>query len=173
MQWVIKDQRVSRLKLRLGSNGGAGQPTNRGIERCTGTYVALADGDDYMDRTMLQKLVREAESRRLDLTLCNFQKVDANLKKIRAYDQKSWNSLVKNQQGADGGSSWNKNLLVSRKHADLFRISPVPWRKLYRREFIESNNIRFPEGDYVFEDNAFHWYNIMHAKRIGLVDEVS
>ncbi len=33
-------------------------------------------------------------------------------------------------------------------------ISVTPYNKLYRRSFIEKNNIRFPEK-YIFEDEVF------------------
>ncbi|WP_458789856.1 hypothetical protein [Yoonia sp. MH D7] len=33
----------------------------------------------------------------------------------------------------------------------------VPWRKFYRTEFLRHHRIRFPEGDFFFEDNPFHW----------------
>jgi glycosyltransferase involved in cell wall biosynthesis len=34
-QWEAKDKRIRSLRLPLGTVGGAGQPTNRGIESCS------------------------------------------------------------------------------------------------------------------------------------------
>jgi glycosyltransferase involved in cell wall biosynthesis len=33
-RWEAKDSRIRSLRLMMGTNGGAGQPTNRGIELC-------------------------------------------------------------------------------------------------------------------------------------------
>jgi glycosyltransferase involved in cell wall biosynthesis len=33
-EWEAKDKRIRTLSLHIGTNGGAGQPTNRGIELC-------------------------------------------------------------------------------------------------------------------------------------------
>lgn len=49
----------------------------------------------------------------------------------------------------------------------------VPWRKFYRRDFLERNALRFPEGDFFFEDNPFHWAVCLAADSIGFVDLVT
>ena len=49
-------------------------------------------------------------------------------------------------------------------------ISVTPYNKLYRRSFVEKNNIRFPEK-YIFEDEVFFYNVYLKAKRISLIDE--
>ena len=62
--------------------------------------------------------------------------------------------------------------LQAKSEPNLLRISPVPWRKLYLRQFLEGNKIRFPEGAYFFEDNSFHWNVMLKAKSVSVLDKV-
>ena len=54
---------------------------------------------------------------------------------------------------------------------DMLRFISVPWRKIYRRDLVERLNLRFPVGDYFYEDNPFHWASILGGTRIALVPE--
>ena len=47
----------------------------------------------------------------------------------------------------------------------IFSITVTPWSKIYRRDFIEKQKIRFPEG-LVFDDNVFFWEVLFSAERI-------
>lgn len=55
----------------------------------------------------------------------------------------------------------------------LFQMGPFPWRKIYRRDFIEQNGLSFPEGNWMFEDNPFHWQAVLVAKSFILHDEIT
>ena len=46
-------------------------------------------------------------------------------------------------------------------------MAPFPWRKVYRRDFLERHRIRFPVGDFFFEDNPFHWETTTRAERFN------
>jgi glycosyltransferase involved in cell wall biosynthesis len=165
--WASRDKRIRSLVLPVGTNGGAGQPTNRGIELChnESKYLAFVDGDDYIAPKMYQKMVARAEKDKLDFAVANFKLVyDDPQPKRRPkenYDHKYWAQLV----------SLGKKVLKPSVTENLFRISPVPWRKLYSMDFIRTHQLRFPEGDYVFEDNAFHWLVTIAAQRVGIIDE--
>jgi glycosyltransferase involved in cell wall biosynthesis len=166
--WQARDKRIRSLRLPIGTNGGAGQPTNRGIELCSrkSKYLALVDGDDFIAPTMYEKMVAKAEEKNppLDYVLANFAIIDENLGLVPAYDMHSWGNLT----GGEGEPAF----LKPHKYPKLFSISPVPWRKLYNMDFIQRHRLRFPEGDYFFEDNSFHWVTTLNAQHIGVVDEV-
>ena len=76
-QRAARDSRIRHLRLPVGTNGGAGQPTNRGIEQCKAEsrYLALVDGDDYIGPKMYASMVDMAKRRVLDVVVCNFQLV--------------------------------------------------------------------------------------------------
>ena len=62
--------------------------------------------------------------------------------------------------------------LNDENRAQYLRFIAVPWRKIYRRSLMEENAIRFPVGDYFFEDNPFHWFSLICAESLVLVPEV-
>jgi glycosyltransferase involved in cell wall biosynthesis len=138
-QWELRDERVKSLRFALGTNGGAGQPSNRGIELCSieSKYLAFVDGDDFIAPTMYEKMVAKAEEHNppLDYVLANFAVIDENLELTPNYDQDRWGDLI------------NPIKLTPHKHLKLFHISPVPWRKLYNMDFIRRHQLRFPEGE--------------------------
>jgi len=55
---------------------------------------------------------------------------------------------------------------VSELVPSFFRLSPVPWRKLYSRKFMQKNKLAFSEGDFFFEDEELHWKTFFHASRV-------
>jgi hypothetical protein len=58
------------------------------------------------------------------------------------------------------------------RRKQFLRFIAVPWRKLYRRDLLEGNSIRFPVGDYFYEDNPFHWFAILSASSLVVVPDV-
>jgi hypothetical protein len=52
----------------------------------------------------------------------------------------------------------------------IFFMSVTPWSKLYNRQFIQENNIIFPEG-LIFDDNVFFWDVLFNAQRIVFLNE--
>jgi len=48
----------------------------------------------------------------------------------------------------------------------------VPWRKFYRADFLRAHRLRFPEGDFFFEDNPFHWEVCLAAGSIAFHDRM-
>ena len=128
-EWMERDSRIKAVKMPFGTMGGAGQPTNRGIDMCTGKYLALADGDDFMHVEMYRQMVAKAEKLSLDLTLSSFGTFENTPEKLiieRTYDAKHWNGMIRHCVAKATGS---RGVIKPTKCGRLFRISPVPWRK--------------------------------------------
>ncbi len=156
-----KDPRVRVFALDHNTLGGAGVPSNVGIRAARGEYVAFADSDDYVTKSGLARMVQLAETHDAELIIGDFQTFSDKLKEGgRAYDHAVWNEFPLNTP------------ISAFTHPDLFRLSPVPWRKLYRRSFLQANGILYPEGDYFYEDNPLHWFVLSRAQRVVACDEV-
>ena len=82
-----------------------------------------------------------------------------------AAETKVWQQLVDDQDYGDLVVKPARNL-------EIFQVSAAPWRKMYNRNFLTKNRLHFPEGDYFYEAEAFHWLTTLTAQRIGLVDEI-
>lgn len=165
---IIKqyEERVPNLLLidmPENSPGGSGIPSNVAIERARGEYIGFVDSDDWVEPDMFEKMYSLAKEKNADIAICDFQLFDEIRKELEpAYDRPIWEGLT--------NSKVTRLDPAEQKH--LLKLSPVPWRKIYRRDFVEQHGIRYPEGDYFFEDNPLHWQTLIHARSCVLFDEV-
>ena len=144
--------------------GGAGIPSNIGIRHARGRYVGFLDSDDVAAPEMFAVLLEAAETAKTDLALCSFMTeylADGTL--YAPHDTRRWNRLFELEFAG---------LPLEEQKKLYLRIAPVPWRKLYRREFLLQNGIFFPEGNFFYEDHPFHWFSIVQAERITAVDRM-
>lgn len=169
--WAAEDERIIPVLLPGRSMGGTGIPSNIGIEVCKRhtppyTYIAFADGDDMVEAEFIQKMVTMAEEQQAEVVICDFD--------VGTRDGGS-NSLIK--KAASEQSAW-KGLPKStafdpRQYLEFAALlMPAPWRKMARLDFMLEHNIRFPEGDFFYEDNVMHWLIIAQAKRVAIVPDV-
>ena len=152
------DKRIVPIFLLENSPGGVATAANVGLNHAKGKWVGFADGDDLFEPTMFEKLLSVAESSKADFSVCRFMEFDTKEgKKYEPWD-KFWNTDI-----CDLYKEEQKNIFL--------KLNPVPWRKLYRRDFLDENNIRFKECEYFFEDNSFHWFVTLNAHKVAYVDE--
>ena len=53
---------------------------------------------------------------------------------------------------------------------DVFRLPLGPCNKLYNKSFLDENDIRFPSGNLIYEDNPFFFKIITLAKKISVLN---
>ncbi len=162
LSYAEKDKRIRPILMKHNSPGGVATAANIGLNAARGDWIGFADGDDLFDPTMFQKLLNAAETSDADIAICKFKEYDSN-EQIE-YDpwDPHWNELEKFHE-VDLTNHQNK--------LKFLKLNPVPWRKLYKRDLIEKNNIRFKECNYFFEDNSFHWFVTLSAKKVVFVNE--
>lgn len=162
-EYETRDSRVVFIACEENSVGGVATPANLGLDRATSPLIGFADGDDLYEPTMFERLVTAIESTDSDLAMCKYLLLDDGTGERHAPAEEGRWACLK-------GSV--VDLTDDDARADVLRFIAVPWRKLYRRELLEDNTIRFPVGDYFWEDNPFHWFTVLSAKRLALVPEV-
>ncbi len=159
---AAKDPRIIPVLQETNSVGGVATPANIGLEMASGTFVGFADGDDIYDPAMFGKLVDAAVSEDCALAMCNYYLTDSLTGDLTdPADERRWKDF-----------SGIKSVKLDEKSRKKFlQFIAVPWRKVYRRSLLEENQIRFPVGDFFFEDNPFHWATIIKSNSIALVPE--
>src|SRR6476620_4546872 len=77
------DPRFIPVLLPENSVGGVATAANAGLDRATGSYVGFADGDDFCELMMFEKLLAAAKDTNSDLAMCQYQEVDGGTGKLR------------------------------------------------------------------------------------------
>lgn len=127
------------IRLPHNTNGGAGQPSNIGMESCSDytDYVMFADGDDYMEHDAVQAMLQNAENFNADVVLADFDVVmplpNGTVISEPSYDTQHWAAVPVDIPF---------NIMT---HPRVLRTSPVPWRKMYKRKMLLKHNVKFPE----------------------------
>lgn len=162
IEFCRRHSRFVPVLLAQNSPGGVATAANAGLDRATGRWVCFVDGDDYVEPTMFERLVNAADQAGAELAICDYQEVvDATAERRDPADAHRWAELTESHY-----------LLDVQLRRQFLRFIAVPWRKLYRRDFLEANQIRFPVSDGFYEDNPFHWFAVLSAKSIAVVPEV-
>lgn len=154
---------VEVLPVLLGVNtmGGVGIPANIGLSHALShpgcETVFFVDGDDWLEPTGFRACRQHYETLRPDLLICGYSEFDETARQSRpASDAASWSNLQ---------AALRADFEMQRSFA--LKMNSVPWRKFYSADFLRRTGARFPEGDYFFEDNPFHWEVCLKAATIG------
>ena len=122
-----------KIKTLRVENGGQGRARNFGIEMAKGEYLGFVDSDDWVERTMYEKLLERAWDTDADLVYCDF---------MGRYDDgrtEYLSAALQDNKMSAAGSSCNK---------------------IFRRELV--GDVRFPVGLW-YEDFSFSAMMLMKA----------
>lgn len=133
---IIKEyqKKDKRIKLLNKENGGQASARNLGLEHAKGEYIAFLDSDDYVKENMYETLYNRAKKDNLDIVICNNYLVYKD-------------SLVENNPGITN----KKEKIISPR--EYITLSPSPWNKIIRHEYLNQEKFKFPEG-IIYEDLA-------------------
>ncbi len=161
-EYAARDERIVPVLLGTNSPGGVATAANAGLDRATSPWVGFADGDDVFEPQAFERLVWAATAHDADLAMGDYREfTDGSRELLLPADERRWADL---DEGAYPLTEENTHRFL--------RFVAVPWRKLYRRALLEEHHIRFPVGDYFFEDNPFHWFCLLQANSIAVVPDV-
>ena len=157
-EYAKKDSRIIAIHK---ENGGYGHTCNVGLERATGEYISIIEPDDYIDTNMFMYLHDEALRNNADIVK---------------------SAYIANYLGKEGArqvySPNNKEFDVPKKvftlkeYPQFMLIHPSVWSCIYKREFLNKNNIRFVEAPGAgWTDNPFQVQTMCLAERIFYVDK--
>lgn len=155
------DPNVCLQPVCLGTNtmGGVGIPANIGMSIATRDFVFFVDGDDWIIPDSFNRARAQIMLTPADILIVNYLVFDESKQtSSRPADDGLWHDLV------------HTGTIETLRLQALSMIS-VPWRKFYRRGFLQEQRLRFPEGDFFYEDNPFHWAVCLSARSIRFLDE--
>ena len=153
---------VDAVVIELGVHtwGGLGIAANIGLQQATGDTLFFVDAHGWVDAAGFLASRHRLEARPADFLLCNFQEYDHRAKRFRAAgDDHLWAAL---SLDAD----------PTQRRASALAFLPTPWRAFYSRSFLDRTGLKFPEGDFFFEEHPFHWELCLAAERFGFSNQV-
>ena len=120
------------IKVFSQENKGAGPALNKCIEEATGEYIAFLDADDiYVDDDALERMYNYAAENDADMVAGNLKFVegeDYNIVDSHHYKRKLYKYCDKEE-------------IIS---PDNYGIPYAFYKNIFKREFLNKNNIRFP-----------------------------
>jgi len=138
-------------------NGGLSSARNSGLKVAKGKYISFMDSDDYIDKTMLEKMYTKAEKGELDIVACNLTKVDAEGK-----------SMEDEKNTVDYSHIYNSQQAIYEYLTN--NIPAYAWNKLYRRSLFLDYEITYPVGK-LYEDIGTSFELFAKAVKVGFIDE--
>ena len=130
----------NRIKVITQENYGGGAARNAGLNVAQGKYVIFLDADDRFEETLLQNVFENAEANQSDIVIFGADCFDYSSGKVRAA---TW--LLDEQYLTE--SYVVDNCLNSQKKPEIIYeiTNGTVWNKLFRRDFIKSNELKFQE----------------------------
>ena len=171
-KYALKDSRVVIIDK---ENEGSGVARNAGLAVAKGEYIYFVDGDDWLEDNALEQMISQADKNNTDILIFGG---------LSCYETK--NSTLPLEDGARssgevyrkqyGGYSADKlpkkylNKIFSAKDIknDIFKFPSTAWTKLYKREFLLKNNIKF-QPIKAGQDQLPFFHSMIMAERISLL----
>ena len=150
-------QKDSRIKIINQENKGVAQARNSGISICTGKYVFFLDSDDWINVNSLELLFNEAENKNA-VIVAGY----AKLYKGKTYVLSNFDiNKLKAQKSLSKFD--NENIVSS-----FFLFIGG---KMYRRDFLYKNNIKFNTSLKMGEDGVFNYECIYNYATFSIILE--
>ncbi|MCC2642053.1 MAG: putative Glycosyl transferase, group 1 [Nitrospira sp.] len=145
------------------TNRGLASVRNIGLNHATGQYIAFTDGDDWADVRMCEVLYNRAAADDLDVLVADATVLYETSKTFGEHFDKHI------RQSLDPRLRKRPFEVCNEPRALL--LEPVAWTKIYKRSFIQTHGMRFEEGMNSYEDICFHFWVLLKANKISLIDQ--
>ena len=134
----------SFIKLYNKKNQGVAKTRNEAIGYASGKYVMFIDNDDWIDDSYIQVYVNEAKKRNCDAVFGGYERVNEK------------NEVL------------NRVILTEKHEFSKYKIV-APWAKIYKRDFLINNNIKFLDSN-IGEDIYFNFQVVNTTKKISIIN---
>ncbi len=146
-----------RIKVLEQTNKKQGAARNAGIKIATGEYIGFVDADDWVDLDFFEKLYNAAKKYESDISMGTNVRIGGGKKTKKRLE------IL-------------KEICVStvQEKFDISKVAknPCPTNKIYKREFLISNNLFFPENMFC-EDKLFVTQAVYYAESLVAVPDVN
>lgn len=148
-------------------NGGLGPARNTGIRNALGRYIGFVDSDDWVDKTMYERLYSVANSSKADVVFSGMRTV-AHGKELEVYPQPYGDRVFSGKSQIDSFRNTFFGAAPEKVIMEPMQVSVCP--AIYRASVINQFDLKFE--NIRSEDVAFNLDFLAHALRIACVDDI-
>ncbi|MBQ6717874.1 MAG: glycosyltransferase [Clostridia bacterium] len=154
----------NRIKIIDIENQGVSVARNIGIQQAKGDYIMFVDSDDYVENTIVEKLLNNLIENDADISQCGCNVANNNGKILKTYNVPYYNIL-------------NREEIIKKIVLPLFgkiKVDSVAIQgfcvcKLFKKDII--NNIRFNVEQRIYQDRCFNIDAYLNAQKTSFIDE--
>ena len=161
-EYAEKDNRIKVIEK--SARGGLGAARNTALNEILAigggsehNYVSFIDSDDYIAPNMYEILAQKIEETPADIICFNY----FTLKNGIELKEKIYYEKLKNEY-------YTKENL---KTIFMYDLSPMVWNKIYSKEFLQKNNLRFSTTP-IQEDVHFNFYAKLCAQSVLILKDL-
>lgn len=156
-----------RFKYIYQKNSGVSIARNLGMQSSKGEWIMFVDPDDYVDVSLVNTLFSKVE-KDIDIISCCCM-ADCNGKLILNEFYES--DYIFNRK--DDVIELNMLLMDEQYKSKYTRFTAigVPWGKLYRKDMLDKNHIRFDNDLKRMQDNIFNMYAFDKSRKIRYINK--
>lgn len=146
-------QKSEKIRVIHKENGGVSSARNAGLDMASGDYIVFVDSDDVISNNYVETFIESSHKGDLILGMIEDVYFDDTGSIIKRH--------TRNVDAPDCG-------ILADEYYKLLELLRVPVVKLYKRDIIEANHIRFDENLSVAEDQVFNFAYYKHIKTYSL-----
>jgi len=147
----------NNIKIVNKVNGGLSDARNAGLEQATGEYIIFTDSDDYLAPNSCEVLYNAIKDTDLEFVSANFA--------FTNNDGTPWKKPMFSDKFE------NTELSIEEYKKSFYLLNCGVWNKIFRKDFIEKNKLRFEIG-LPSEDDIFVTLAFMKAKKSYYIKDV-
>lgn len=134
-----------RIKIIDKPNSGYGASMNIGLSVATGDYIGIVESDDWIEPEMFADLYGLAAKNNVDVVKSNYYLY--------------WSTPAEKNEFVHAIPEDDINEVISPlRRQRIFGLAPAIWSAIYKRAFLETNNIKFLETPGAsYQDTAFNF----------------
>lgn len=141
-------QRLNMSVIHLPNSGWPGRPRNVGTDAARGEYVLYVDHDDWLGRDALRRMTDYAKEFGSDIVIGRYAGHHRGVAKV-LFDKNYPDATLETAPLIDS-------------------LTP---HKMFRKQFLQEHDLRFPEGKRRLEDHVFVVRAYFLAKRISVLSD--
>lgn len=157
-RYAEKDSRIQVIHQR---NGGLVQARKSGLKIATGEYTGFVDGDDYIESTFYEHLIKALEASSADFVHSGFVQEGNN--SSRVYAPSYLHVITESENKIE---LIRNHVVLTGQEKDIW--APAIWVKLFKTDFIKNCFLSIPDKQTYGEDLLAFCRCILESKKFIL-----